>query len=68
MNGTLIVAIVVAVIIVIAAAKVIYDWKKGKHCDYCGGCSGKCEECDAASKPNVTIDMGDGNECCKKKE
>jgi hypothetical protein len=64
LNGNLIVALVIIALVAIAVAKVAYDLRVGKHCDYCGG---NCECCGACRNGTVTVEE-DGGEVGEKKE
>lgn len=64
MDGNLIVALVIIALVAIAVAKVAYDLRIGKSCDYCGG---SCECCGACKKGPVTVD-DDGSEDGEKRE
>ena len=57
MNGNLIVALVIIVLVAIAVAKVAYDLRIGKHCDYC---EGDCEGCCACKGGPVTVEDDEG--------
>jgi len=63
MSANLIVALLLIVIIGVAAAKVIYDFRKKNYCDFCGGnCGGTCEGCNACKGVIVPIEDGEGSE------
>ena len=63
MSANLIVALLLIVIIGVAAAKVIYDFRKKNYCDFCGGnCGGTCEGCNACKGVVVPIEDDGGSE------
>ena len=53
MDGNLIVAIVIVLLVAAAVAKMAYDLRLGKHCDYC---KGSCENCGACNCHTTTIE------------
>ena len=59
LSGNLIVALVIIVLVAIAVAKVAYDLRIGRHCDYCGG---SCECCGACRGSAVTVEDGEGSD------
>ena len=63
MSANLIVALIIVALVAIAVAKVAYDLRVGKSCDYCGG---SCESCGACKCGNVTIE--DGEDTGERKE
>ncbi|MBQ3685273.1 MAG: hypothetical protein II933_02575 [Candidatus Methanomethylophilaceae archaeon] len=63
MSANLIVALILIAIIGIAAAKVIYDFKKKNYCEFCGGnCGGTCEGCNACKGVIVPIEDDGGSD------
>lgn len=60
MSGNLIVALIIIALVAVTVAKVAYDLRIGKHCDYC---EGNCEGCCACKGGPVTVeDDGDAEE------
>ena len=69
MSANLIVALVLIVIIGVAVAKVVYDFRKRNYCDFCGGnCGGTCEGCNACKGVVVPIEDDPGSDENQKKE